>query len=442
MKHSLYLKFFLLISLSAFVIIPLSSQVFDNECKPFVVIVNNSACDASVYVDDLYVITLRPKSAWSAKVPSGITFYAYSMMDTESMKAMTITNDCIQYFDFNLECTSECDPGVVVNNSSDCEVDIHINNEYHQTIEAGVRQAVIAEVDDVVSVISVLDPEKMVESEVGDICDHEISFDYSCGPYCYEMSSTSFESDMDIWHDGGSDALLLHFAERANTGNFTIRLRDNSGMASSIYTEAMDMSESTEAELEFSFQTVGFSEGESFLVECSNDGGETFEFAYEYTYLTHFRNEEMRTEVISFIEDFSENTVFRIRSDASSNADRLYLDDITLTVCSDNEIDDDNEDDDSLVEISTQNRNKAVNQIDQRLEIFPSIAQSHINLRYNESLEINTIVLSNINGQLINKYNTQRSTLSIDVSELQSGIYFVTLLSNTNYPIVEKFIKQ
>jgi len=97
-----------------------------------------------------------------------------------------------------------------------------------------------------------------------------------CGDVpCQIYNRESFETSLGIWNDGGVDALRGRYAE-SNTGSNSIRLRDNSEIASSIYTEALDFSQATIVSISFSALPISMESGEDFMLEVSSDGGSTF----------------------------------------------------------------------------------------------------------------------------------------------------------------------
>ena len=71
-----------------------------------------------------------------------------------------------------------------------------------------------------------------------------------------------FESGWGIWNDGGSDAYRLDNPTYSASGNFTARIRDNSGGASSIYTDNLSLSGVSLVVVEFTYFPASMENGE------------------------------------------------------------------------------------------------------------------------------------------------------------------------------------
>lgn len=72
--------------------------------------------------------------------------------------------------------------------------------------------------------------------------------------------------------------------------------------------------------------------------------------------------------------------------------------------------------------------------------IYPNPAYSEINIENNDLVSIEQVEIYSINGQLLKSLHSNEVTVKIDISELQSGIYFIKL--NTEKGIsTQKFLK-
>lgn len=163
-----------------------------------------------------------------------------------------------------------------------------------------------------------------------DACNPDVNSSacYQCDP----IISDGFENDLGNWIDGGGDAYLSSLY--ANTGDHSMRLRDNSGSSSSIYTDVLDMTAYDLLQFSFSFYAVEMEIGEDFLFEISTDGGNSFDVIDSWVRGTDFENDIRYDIVVDNIDVEINNTmVFRLRCDASSDNDMIYLDDIVLSDC-------------------------------------------------------------------------------------------------------------
>jgi len=150
---------------------------------------------------------------------------------------------------------------------------------------------------------------------------------------CVILESDDFEIDAGIWVSGGSDAGRVN-SSFSPSGDYSMRIRDNSFNASSIYTASMDLSQQDLVKINFDFQAVGMETGKSFFLEVSDDNGSTFTIKKEWTSGVDFANNTIYSETIDFDQqDISSTSVFQFRCNGRINADEIYLDNIKLESC-------------------------------------------------------------------------------------------------------------
>jgi len=149
---------------------------------------------------------------------------------------------------------------------------------------------------------------------------------------CDEVDFDDLENGYGFWNDGGSDCYWYN--GNANSGSRSIRIRDNSGVNSSLYSDAMNLSSYLSVNVSFTYLPVSMENNEDFFLEYSLNGGSSYTIAEEWNSGTEFVNNTRYFEsvTISGIE-FSANTVIRFRCDASANSDQIYLDDILIEGC-------------------------------------------------------------------------------------------------------------
>ncbi len=150
---------------------------------------------------------------------------------------------------------------------------------------------------------------------------------------CDILFSDNFELNEGIWQTGGNDAERL-FTANSPQGDYAMRIRDNSGISSSIFTAALDMTAVDTLRIGFNFIAIGMDVNESFFLEISNDNGATFTIINEWIIGTTFQNNILYFE--SLVIDntqLSGSTMLRFRCNGSINSDEVYLDNIILRSC-------------------------------------------------------------------------------------------------------------
>ena len=153
---------------------------------------------------------------------------------------------------------------------------------------------------------------------------------------CTEIDSEDFESGWGIWNDGGSDCRRsANDNAYANSGTYCVRLRDNSGAFSSMYTDALDLSSYASVEFAFSYFPVSMDQvNEDFWLQVSTDNGVTYSTYEEWNRGDEFDNGQRYNETVQITGiNFTDQTRFRIVCDASSNGDYVYIDDVSIKGC-------------------------------------------------------------------------------------------------------------
>lgn len=146
--------------------------------------------------------------------------------------------------------------------------------------------------------------------------------------------SDSFESGWGNWNDGGSDA-TRYGATFIPGESYSIRLRDNSGVASSMTSDAFDLTSYDAVELKFDFYASSMEPGEDFWVRFN--GGSGWQTVYSFASGVDFNNGIVYTATLPLDNtqvQFGSNSQFRIQVDASNNADRVYFDAVTVSASS------------------------------------------------------------------------------------------------------------
>ncbi len=138
---------------------------------------------------------------------------------------------------------------------------------------------------------------------------------------------------MDV--NGEVDANLIRNTEVSHSGQYSIRLRDNTGIASSIYlSRDHDITSFMRVKVNFWFYVSSLdSSQEDFLLEYSPDGGLTWFLVKAWIPGYDIENDRMYHEEIILNSgewQFTDSARIRFRLDASGNGDRVFIDDIAF----------------------------------------------------------------------------------------------------------------
>ena len=248
---------------------------------------------------------------------------------------------------------------------------------------------------------------------------------------CPIFDTESFETGFGNWNAGGIDSYRSTY--HAHTGVYSVILRDNSGVGSSIYTTQYDFSNVISVDIEFSFKAFSMEPGEDFFLEYSLDGGTNYIIAETWTSGSEFQNYIRYFETAKISLRFSESTRFRIRCDASSNTDLIYLDDVSISTCTTNSTS-------SLSDASEDEYMTIENRAIQDLVIWPNPVSNTSTLKIrvpDDQLSYNIQILDTA-GKLITQHQIiDVDETSIELSNLPVGLYYLRCTSEN-----DSFIKQ
>jgi hypothetical protein len=144
-----------------------------------------------------------------------------------------------------------------------------------------------------------------------------------------------------IFIDGGGDCAVVKYdgeaaiaspnnlAGAGSGGSYCVRLRDNSGGASSAYTNLMSVAGYKSLRLEFDFYVDSFENREDFFVEWSA-GGNIWNVEQRWIAGTTLEQNQWKRAMVVFdgwaAAGRPSSIAIRIRADASDNGDILYFD--------------------------------------------------------------------------------------------------------------------
>lgn len=158
------------------------------------------------------------------------------------------------------------------------------------------------------------------------------SQDCNLSEYHYD----NFERGFVFWKDGGDDCLLDFWNK--TSGLWGVRLRDDRGEHSSIFTSPLDLTGTTEVEFDFMLKFNSMEHGEDLYLEYALSENAQFITAHRWISGENFHNRGFENQKIQISDNFTSETIFRFRCDASSKRDHVFLDDMRISVCESNEV--------------------------------------------------------------------------------------------------------
>ncbi len=247
------------------------------------------------------------------------------------------------------------------------------------------------------------------------------------------INSNDFEAGWGIWNDGGSDCARVSSTTYANSGSVSVRLRDNSGNASSMTTDALNLSNFEDITIDYSMYARSMENNEDYFIEINTGGG--WVTVANYARGVHFNNNTRYNDAVTVTGPFSTSTTIRFRCDASGNNDQVYIDDVVLTGCQNQSIAGFGAGSDKDADIKDAAAATEFN-------IFPNPTRDILNVAYTATEENVTINVYNTLGQVV---LTQQAiggtnTAQLELANLRAGNYFIAI-QNGEEQLVQKFVK-
>ena len=128
--------------------------------------------------------------------------------------------------------------------------------------------------------------------------------------------------------------------------------------------------------------------------------------------------------------NFNSNNRFRIRCDASANNDQIYFDQVIITGDAASEAAPTN------AEIMT-NFNQTVKD---KVKLYPNPVTSELNIDLG-NIQFDEVTIFSSRGNIIEKIDVMTRKVNVDLSNLPSGMYFVTFVSD-GLATTKRFIKK
>ncbi len=253
------------------------------------------------------------------------------------------------------------------------------------------------------------------------------------------VDSNDFEGGWGIWNDGGSDVRRsANDAAYANSGSYCVRLRDNSGAASSMTSDALNLTSYEEITISYSMYARSMENNEDYFIEM--DRGNGYEVLANYARGVHFDNDTRYSDAITVAGPFSASTTIRFRCDASGNSDYVYIDDVVIDGCVNNG----RGMEPGTIAESAREINATDFDFISAVNLYPNPTSNMLNIEYNvnKATEM-TIMVTDITGKVMETRSmtvaegTQQEALN--ASSFGSGFYFVHLISG-NTKVSKKFV--
>lgn len=250
------------------------------------------------------------------------------------------------------------------------------------------------------------------------------------------VDTNNFDTGWGIWNDGGSDARRSNRdATYANSGSYCIRLRDNTS-TSVMTTDNLNLSSFEDITVDFTYIARSMdNSNEDFWLQVSTDGGGSYTTVEEWNTNDEFTNLVREFDAVTIDGPFSSTTRLRFRCDASGNSDWVYIDDVTITGCANN-----NRSIEPIhaSEVITTNAAEikvvAVESIS-NMKLFPNPTRDELNIAFEIAVPGQVqLMITNFTGKVLQnqmmEVNTGQQETSIDASRMIPGFYLVHLIAN------------
>jgi len=242
-----------------------------------------------------------------------------------------------------------------------------------------------------------------------------------------------FETGLDGWTDGGSDCARVSNSSYAFEGNYSVRIRDNSGVASSLTLSGIDLTQYTMVEIDFYFYVRSMENGEDFWLRYFDGSG--WNTVATWTRGVDINNNTFYNATIVLSEsqyNFINNSGFRFQNDASGNNDQIFIDQVVIKGFNGSA---------RLIN----NRTEPVGYFESRntsehdVLIYPNpVSGNHLNIILLDYNEISYRVM-NMLGQTVD--SGQLKNQQVNVENLESGMYFIEI-DDGDEVFIKKFIRR
>jgi hypothetical protein len=245
-----------------------------------------------------------------------------------------------------------------------------------------------------------------------------------------------FETGWDNWVSGGSDCFRVS-SNNSYEGNYSIQIRDNSGVGSAMTLSNIDVSPYSEIVIDFYFYVFSMENGEDFWVQFYN--GSSWSTVASYVSGSGINNNTFYNASVTLTPaqyNFALNSGFRFQCDASGNNDQIFIDQVTITGnygTSRNLYN-------NLIELNTFSRGEpsAFIIFNEDFKVYPNpVKYSDLNVSVPGISKFSYRIINTI-GQIVIEGNSEGK---IDVSKLQNGMYLIEVNDGEEI-MTKRFIKE
>ena len=256
----------------------------------------------------------------------------------------------------------------------------------------------------------------------------------ACNP-CVTHDYAHFESSFGNWNSGGNDCSRVYAPQYAYAGNYCVRIQDNSGAASAMFSDNFNLAGLNNVSVSFSYIAVSMESGEDFILEVSTNGGGSYTAVESWSSGTDFQNNSRQFVFVPVNGvTWTSQSRFRIRCDASANDDRVYIDDVYIRSCLNF----------PAMQVPVNHDLPTIfNDIPVSITDAPDVILSPNPV--NTELQIHgikldgaTIEIFNLSGNLL---DVELNGPRVDVSHLPSGLYLMRIKVADQF-IVKRFVKE
>jgi len=217
-------------------------------------------------------------------------------------------------------------------------------------------------------------------------------------------------------------------------------LRDNSGTVSAMTSSSYDVSGYSSLEIEFYFYPNSMENGEDFWVRYYD--GSSWNTVAAYASGTSFTNNSFYVATVTVSAasyNFPTNAQFRFQCDASANADRVYIDAVTITGIGSGAKAAQGPTQ-TITKVGSANESRLVNDLDEDgFSAYPNPASSELTVTSEDI--INSMRIYSITGKMVSNQKVNANQTQVDVSSFQPGIYMISIETEEEV-MTKKFIKQ